>query len=111
VSDKSISSPIAAMASSVPPRTKPSTYPEPFFTRMAKREKRPLGDVFGLKNFGVNLTRLAPGGESALLHRHSKQDEFVYILEGEPTPRTGRKSRCPPACARAFRRRALPTSS
>jgi uncharacterized cupin superfamily protein len=52
---------------------------------MAKREKRPLGDLFGLKNFGVNLTRLAPGGESALLHRHSKQDEFVYILEGEPT--------------------------
>jgi uncharacterized cupin superfamily protein len=33
----------------------------------------------------VNLTRLFPGGESALLHRHSKQDEFVYILQGEPT--------------------------
>jgi uncharacterized cupin superfamily protein len=33
----------------------------------------------------VNLTRLAPGGESALLHRHSRQDEFVYVLEGEPT--------------------------
>lgn len=76
---------IAVPASSVPPRTKPSTYPEPFFTRMGKREKRPLGDLFGLRNFGVNLTRLAPGGESALLHRHSKQDEFVYILEGEPT--------------------------
>ena len=76
---------IAVLASSVPPRTKPSTYPEPFFTRMGKREKRPLGDLFGLRNFGVNLTRLAPGGESALLHRHSKQDEFVYILEGEPT--------------------------
>lgn len=52
---------------------------------MANREKRPLGDMFGLRNFGVNLTRLKPGGESALLHRHSKQDEFVYILEGEPT--------------------------
>ncbi|MDB5599621.1 MAG: cupin [Xanthobacteraceae bacterium] len=77
--------PIAILASSAPPRTKPSNYPEPFFSRMAKREKRPLGDLFGLKNFGVNLTRLAPGGESALLHRHSKQDEFVYVLEGEPT--------------------------
>ena len=75
---------IAVAADTVPPRTKPSSYPEPFFSRMAKREKRALGDVFGLKNFGVNLTRLAPGGESALLHRHSKQDEFVYILEGEP---------------------------
>ncbi len=52
---------------------------------MAKREKRQLGDQFCLRNFGVNLTRLAPGGESALLHRHSRQDEFVYVLEGEPT--------------------------
>ena len=76
---------IAVLAASAPARTRPSTYPEPFFTRMGKREKRPLGDLFGLRNFGVNLTRLAPGGESALLHRHSRQDEFVYILEGEPT--------------------------
>jgi uncharacterized cupin superfamily protein len=52
---------------------------------MAQREKRPLGDLFGLRNFGVNLTRLAPGGESALMHRHSRQDEFVYIIEGEAT--------------------------
>ena len=77
--------PVAVRAAEVPPRTKPSNYPEPFFSRMLKREKRPLGDVFGLKNFGVNLTRLLPGGESALLHRHSKQDEFIYILEGTPT--------------------------
>ena len=52
---------------------------------MSRREKRALGDLFGLKNFGVNLTRLLPGGESALLHQHSKQDEFIYILTGEPT--------------------------
>jgi uncharacterized cupin superfamily protein len=77
--------PLAVCAADVPPRTKPSNYPEPFFSRMAWREKRPLGDLFGLKNFGVNLTRLAPGGESALLHRHSRQDEFVYILEGQAT--------------------------
>jgi uncharacterized cupin superfamily protein len=83
-------SPIAIEAASAPPRIKPSNYPEPFFSRMAKREKRPLGDLFGLKNFGVNLTRLKPGGESALLHRHSKQDEFVYILEGNPTLVTDR---------------------
>ena len=82
--------PIAVRADQVPPRTKPSSYPEPFFSRMAKREKRQLGDVFGLRNFGVNLTRLAPGGESALLHRHSKQDEFIYILQGEPTLVTDR---------------------
>src|SRR3974390_2397884 len=76
--------PIAIAAASAPPRTKPSNYPEPFFSRMTKREKRALGDLFGLKNFGVNLTTLLPGGESALLHRHSKQDEFIYILQGDP---------------------------
>jgi uncharacterized cupin superfamily protein len=77
--------PIAIEARTAPLRMKPSNYPEPFFSRMAGRAKRPLGDLFGLKNFGVNLTTLVPGGESALLHRHSKQDEFIYIIEGEPT--------------------------
>ena len=75
----------AIEAVSAPARTKPSNYPEPFFSRMAGRHKQPLGDVFGLTNFGVNLTTLAPGAESALLHRHSRQDEFIYILQGEPT--------------------------
>jgi uncharacterized cupin superfamily protein len=51
---------------------------------MKKREKRRLGDLFGLTNFGVNLTRLAPGGLSSLRHAHTRQDEFVYILEGRP---------------------------
>jgi uncharacterized cupin superfamily protein len=77
--------PIAIEATSAPPRSRSSNYPEPFFSRMARREKRPLGDVFGLRNFGVNLTTIHPGGESALLHRHSRQDEFIYILQGEPT--------------------------
>jgi uncharacterized cupin superfamily protein len=76
--------PIAVVASEVAPRTKPSNYPEPFASRMAGREKRPLGDLFGLSNFGVNLTRLAPGAVSALRHAHSVQDEFIYILQGHP---------------------------
>ena len=76
---------VAVEAASVPLRKKSSNYPEPFFSRMAKRQKRQLGDMFGLKNFGVNLTTLLPGGESSLHHRHSRQDEFIYILEGEPT--------------------------
>ena len=75
----------AIEATQAPLRTKPSNYPEPFASRVAGREKRPLGDLFGLKNFGVNLTRLPPGSMSALRHRHSRQDEFVYVLEGEPT--------------------------
>lgn len=77
--------PIAIEAEAVPSRTKPSNYPEPFFSRMAGREKKQLGDFFGLGNFGVNLTRLEPGCVSALLHRHSKQDEFIFVLEGQPT--------------------------
>jgi uncharacterized cupin superfamily protein len=81
---------LAIVAAEAAPRTKPSVYPEPFYSRMLKREKRPLGDLFGLTNFGVNLTRIAPGGESALLHRHSRQDEFVYVLEGRPTLVTDR---------------------
>ncbi len=81
---------LAVIASEAPLRTKPSVYPEPFFSRMAKRQKRPLGDLFGIKNFGVNLTRLLPGGESALLHQHSQQDEFIYVVEGEPTLVTDR---------------------
>jgi uncharacterized cupin superfamily protein len=62
-----------------------SLYPSPFAERMAKRTKRKLGDLFGLTTFGVNLTELAPGGESALMHCHSKQDEFVYVVSGELT--------------------------
>jgi uncharacterized cupin superfamily protein len=76
--------PIALVAADVAPRTKPTNYPEPFASRMAGREKRALGDAFGLTNFGVNLTRLAPGGISALRHAHSRQDELVYIVSGYP---------------------------
>ncbi|MGB4924568.1 MAG: cupin, partial [Candidatus Nitrotoga sp.] len=58
--------PVAVMAAQVTPRAKLSNYPEPFASRMKGREKRPLGDLFGLSNFGVNLTRLSPGAASAL---------------------------------------------
>jgi uncharacterized cupin superfamily protein len=80
--------PTAIVAEEAPPRTRPSVYPEPFASRMAGRRKHPLGDLFGLTNFGVNLTHLAPGGTSALRHAHSRQDEFVYILRGHPTLHT-----------------------
>jgi uncharacterized cupin superfamily protein len=77
--------PAALFASDVPPRTKRTNYPEPFAARVNGRLKRPLGDLFGLRNFGVNLTRLAPGAASSLHHRHSRQDELIYVLEGEAT--------------------------
>ena len=79
------SKPIAVFAEAAPSRSKRSVYPEPFASRMTGREKKPLGDLFSLSNFGVNLTRLAPGALSALRHAHSLQDEFIYVLEGKPT--------------------------
>jgi uncharacterized cupin superfamily protein len=77
--------PVAVLAAELHPVTSPANVPPVFARTLAKREKRRLGDVFGLANFGVNLTRLAPGGQSALRHAHTRQDELVYILEGEPT--------------------------
>ena len=80
--------PTAIQASEAPARLKPSNYPEPFAARMAGRVKQPLGELFGLGNFGVNLTRLAPGAASSLRHAHTRQDEFIYILQGQPTLHT-----------------------
>jgi uncharacterized cupin superfamily protein len=77
--------PVAVTAALAPPRTKASNYPAPFSSRMAGRVKRPLGDLFGLQAFGVNLTTLLPGAVSALHHRHSRQDEFIHAIEGELT--------------------------
>ena len=73
------------VAAEAPPRARQNVYPEPFARVVAGRLKRPLGDVFGLRNFGVNWTRLEPGAATALRHHHSKQDEFVFVLEGAPT--------------------------
>ena len=80
--------PIAATAADIPPRTTPSNYPEPFASQMAGRTKQVLGAVFGLTNFGVNRTELAPGAVSALRHAHTRQDEFIYVLQGHPVLRT-----------------------
>lgn len=84
--------PIAIYAAEAPPRAKKSVYPASVTARLGAqldgRKKHPLGDLFGLKNFGVNLTRLAPGAISALRHAHAKQDEFIYILVGHPTLHT-----------------------
>jgi uncharacterized cupin superfamily protein len=73
--------PVSIVAAQAAPRAKQTGYPPLMAARVAARLKRPLGDP----NFGVNLTRLGPGAHSALRHAHAKQDEFVYVLEGEPT--------------------------
>jgi uncharacterized cupin superfamily protein len=93
--------PTAIAAAAVPPSRPGRGYPEPFAARVVGRERRALGDAFGLTNFGVNLTRLPPGGMSALRHTHQREDEFVYIIEGEPTLVTnaGETSLLPGMCA------------
>ncbi len=60
-----------------------SSYPEPFREGQRKRYTRRLGDHAGIKNYGLNLVRVLPDGQSSARHAHSKQDEFVYVLEGE----------------------------
>jgi uncharacterized cupin superfamily protein len=59
------------------------SYPAPFAQRVSGRVRRRVGDALGLRNFGVNLTLIEPGGQSALRHWHTRQDEFIYVLEGE----------------------------
>ena len=74
-----------------PPALDPSTmdavaqtnYPEPFRAAVAGRRRRRIGNALGLTNFGVNIATLDPGAVSAMRHWHTKQDELVYILEGE----------------------------
>jgi uncharacterized cupin superfamily protein len=65
------------------PESNATGYPEPLRAANMQRHNRRLGNHAGLKNFGVNLTRIAPGGQSSYRHKHSTQDEFVYVLEGE----------------------------
>ena len=93
--------PVVVVAAQVQPRNTKTIYPEPLAARVAGRTKRVLGDLFGLKNFGVNLTTLAPGAMSALRHAHAKQDEFVYVLEGTATLYTdeGATALTPGMCA------------
>jgi uncharacterized cupin superfamily protein len=58
-------------------------YPEPLRGMVKGRERKALGDAGGLTQFGVNYTRLKPGAASAHRHWHEKEDELVYVLEGE----------------------------
>jgi uncharacterized cupin superfamily protein len=60
-----------------------SGYPAPFNRIVEGRSRKRLGNAAGLDQFGVNLTTLEPGAASALRHWHEREDELVFILEGE----------------------------
>ena len=78
-----------------------TSYPEKFRAGQDKRWNRRLGDHVGLGNFGVNLTRIEPGGQSSARHAHSKQDEFVWVVSGEVVLETdeGSQTLGPGMCA------------
>src|SRR5215468_6545301 len=79
--------PPALDPAAVQPRST-SGYPEPFRSRVLPREKRALGDALGLAKIGVNLTTLLPGKESSMRHFHTREDELVFVIEGEVVLRT-----------------------
>lgn len=62
-----------------------SRYPAPYDEPCKARTWVQLGIAAGLTQFGVNLLRLEPGVWSSQRHWHEKEDEFVYVLEGEVT--------------------------
>jgi len=62
-----------------------SAYPAPHDVPCRQRRRQALGDAFGLSQFGVNLLELPPGTWSSQRHWHERQDELVYVLEGEVT--------------------------
>jgi uncharacterized cupin superfamily protein len=64
------------------PESNATSYPEPFRAMNQQRWNRRLGDHAGLRNFGINLTRIVPGGQSSSRHAHSRQDEFIYVVRG-----------------------------
>jgi uncharacterized cupin superfamily protein len=99
--------PIALRAADCAPHTRPSAYPAAMVAcieaQLGGRERRPLGEPFGLTRLDINLIRLAPDAICTLRHTHAVQDEFIYVLQGPPTLVTDAgKPRSNPACAPAF---------
>lgn len=62
-----------------------TSYPPPHDAPVRKRRKRRLSPALGLNDFGVNLVELPPGAWSSQRHWHSREDEFVMVLEGTLT--------------------------
>lgn len=83
------------------PESNATSYPEPYRAENMRRWNRRLGDHAGITNFGLNLTRIVPGGQSSSRHWHSRQDEFIYVLSGEVVLETdaGEEVLCAGQCA------------
>ena len=81
------------------------TYPHPFDDACKAQSCQRLARHAGLTQFGVNLTVIEPGAWSSQRHWHSREDEFVWVLDGELTlvTDTGEETLRAGDCA-AFRR-------
>lgn len=92
--------PSAIRARDLEPRMS-SVYPPEFAKAVAGREKRAVGDHFGLDQYGVNQVTLPPGVASSQRHWHAREDEFIYVLDGEITlvDDTGEHKLTPGMCA------------
>lgn len=44
----------------------------------------PFGAHFGLRRLGIHHVRLLPGRRTSYPHAESSEEEFVYVVEGEP---------------------------
>ena len=60
-----------------------SGYPAPHDEPCKARRWRKLGDAAGLTKIGVNLVTLPPGAWSSQRHWHAREDEFVYLIQGQ----------------------------
>jgi len=65
------------------PKGQGTRYPPPHDAPCRDRKWIRLGDAVGLTQFGVNLVTLEPGVWSSQRHWHEKEDEFVYVVDGE----------------------------
>ena len=60
-----------------------TTYPAELQGECRGRHRQFIGDAVGITQFGVNIARIEPGQASSLRHWHEREDEFIYMLQGE----------------------------
>jgi uncharacterized cupin superfamily protein len=70
---------------SLAPKRRGSRYPSPYDEPCRGRESVSLGDAAKLTKLGAHKVRLDPGAWSSQRHWHDREDELVYVLEGEVT--------------------------
>jgi uncharacterized cupin superfamily protein len=74
--------PTTALIKDLPVRTG-TIYPPVLAVEVKGRSNVALGNVFGLKQFGANITTLEPDAWSSHRHAHAEEDELLVALEGE----------------------------